>query len=231
MRWSVLALAVAALLCFSLSQPQEASAAVPTAPLAGRVVAVDAGHGLPDCGCTGRTKGAQEHVLNLDIARRVAYLLQGAGASVVMVREDDYALHPRDMPIGNRKKTDFALRADKVLAENAELVLSIHMNEYPSAKSSGSQVFYEDGDEDGRRLALAIQASLLRDQPGNRRGASSGDFFMLRIGPPGVLVECGFLSNPAEEALLLTPAYREKIATRIVQGVCAYLDEETQNRP
>ena len=49
-----------------------------------------------------------------------------------------------------------------------------------------------------------------------------GDYFILQLATPSVLVECGFISNPAEEALLLSPAYQEKLGEAIADGAAEY---------
>ena len=195
--------------------------AMPASPLMHRVIVVDAGHGLPDAGCVG-VNGTLEYVLNLEIARKTRDLLEGAGATVVMTRQDDYALHPRDMPRGNRKREDFAQRKAIIEAAGAELVISIHMNEYPNARASGSQVFFQQDDEAGKELAQLLQATLCAQCEGARTSVSHGDFFMLRLGVPGVLVECGFLSNPDEEKLLGTQAHQQQLALAIAEGVAAW---------
>ena len=53
----------------------------------------------------------------------------------------------------------------------------------------------------------------------------TGDFYMLMLGIPSVLIECGFLSNPQEEALLLTPEYRQRVAEAIAQGVLSWAEQ------
>ena len=49
-----------------------------------------------------------------------------------------------------------------------------------------------------------------------------GDYFILQLDTRSVLVECGFISNPTEEALLLSPAYQEKLGEAIADGAAEY---------
>jgi N-acetylmuramoyl-L-alanine amidase len=101
--------------------------------------------------------------------------------------------------------------------------LSIHLNEYRSRAESGPQVFYQQGGEAGRLLAGALQASLVAGlKPGKIRSAMAGDYFVLRSPIPSALVECGFLSNAAEEKLLLDPAYHTRIAAALAEGLAEY---------
>ena len=188
-------------------------------PLGGLTIAVDAGHGGYDGGAYGRVSGTPEKGLNLDVARRLERLLREQGADVVMTRTDDYALCDEDPPI-RKKLQDMQRRAEIIYGANADLVLSIHMNEYAGRAQSGPQVFYREGCPAGRLLAGALQEAMIEGlSPKKERVAAGGDYYILTFGVPSALVECGFLSNREEEALLLTAEYRERVAVAIAQGV------------
>ena len=205
---------------FSLGRPAAQVETTPVpGPLAGLVIAVDAGHGGYDGGAVGRVSGTPEKGLNLDVALRVQALLEGQGAQVVMTRTGDYALCDENPPI-RKKLQDMQRRAAIITGGDADLVLSIHMNEYAGRSQSGPQVFYRENCPAGRLLAGAVQEAMTEGlAPKMERTALGGDYYILTLGVPSVLVECGFLSNQAEEALLLTQAYRQRVAQAIVQGV------------
>lgn len=108
-------------------------------------------------------------------------------------------------------------------AAGAQMVLSIHMNEYAGRNQSGPQAFYREGCPAGRLLAGAIQGAMNEKlSPKKTRTALGGDYYILTLGVPSVLVECGFLSNAKEEALLLTEDYRQRVAQAIASGVLAW---------
>lgn len=198
------------------AQPQERGA------LAGCVIALDAGHGGYDGGAVGRVSGTPEKGLNLDVARRLAAILEAQGAQVVMTRTDDYALCDEHPPI-RKKLQDMQRRAAIIEQSGAQMVLSIHMNEYAGRSQSGPQVFYREGCPAGRLLAGAIQEAMNETlAPKKKRSALGGDYYILTLGRPSVLVECGFLSNAGEEALLLTADYRQRVAQAIAQGIWAW---------
>ena len=186
------------------------------------MIAVDAGHGGYDGGAVGRVSGVPEKGLNLDVAQRLQKLLSGLGARVIMTRTDDYALFDEDPPI-RKKLQDMHRRARLIVDGGADVVLSIHMNEYAGRAQSGPQVFYREGCPAGRLLAGAVQESMNGAlTPKKERTALSGDYYILTLGMPSVLVECGFLSNREEEALLLTGDYRQKVAEAVARGVVAW---------
>ena len=188
-------------------------------PLAGLTIAVDAGHGGYDGGAVGRVSGVPEKGLNLDVAQRVEEMLHEQGADVVMTRTGDYALCDENPPI-RKKLQDMQRRAEIIRINEADMVLSIHMNEYAGRSESGPQVFYREDCPAGRLLAGAIQEAMVAGlQPKKERPALGGDYYILTLGIPSVLVECGFLSNKVEEAMLMTEEYRERIAAALVQGV------------
>ena len=198
------------------------TAAPPTGPLYGLCIAVDAGHGGYDGGAVGRVSGTPEKGLNLDVAQRVERLLTAQGARVIMTRTGDYALCDEDPPI-RKKLQDMQRRAKIIEQGGADVLLSIHMNEYAGRSESGPQVFYRENCPAGRLLAGAMQQAMTAQlAPKKEREALGGDYYILTLGIPGVLVECGFLSNREEEAMLLTEEYRERVATAIAVGVLAW---------
>ena len=95
--------------------------------------------------------------------------------------------------------------------------------EYRSRNESGPQVFYRAGQADSRLLAGAIQASMIAQlSPKKERQAMAGDYFILSLNIPSVLVECGFLSNSQEEKMLLDRAYQQKLSLAIAAGIAEF---------
>ena len=192
-------------------------------PLAGHVIAVDAGHGGYDGGA--RAPGGRwEKEYNLDVARRLAEYLRSLGAGVVVTRDGDYALCDAN-PKMRKKRQDMERRADLVLVGGAEMLVSIHMNEYRNRNQSGPQVFYRADCPAGKLLAETLQAQMIESlMPRHKRQAHTGDFYIISLGLPSALVECGFLSNPAEEALLRTDAYAQRVAEAIGSGIVNWFE-------
>ena len=219
-RWIGLTAILCAVGLGILLWPQEA--AVPPAapepteaagPLTGRVILVDAGHGGADGGARARDSGVWEKEINLQVAQAVRQALGKAGARIIMTRESDGQF-------SENKRADLTARLALAREGGAEMLLSIHMNEYRSRKESGPQVFYRAGQEQSRLLAGALQEALIDGlSPARERAAMAGDYFMLSLDIPSVLVECGFLSNAAEERLLLDADYQRRIAQAVRQGV------------
>lgn len=185
--------------------------------LSGRKIIVDAGHGGSDKGCTG-VDGRLEKEVNLEIAQKVQARLEKEGVEVVMTRETDDAIAPT-------KEEDMALREQIILTENADAFLSIHQNEYADDSSmSGPQVFYAFQGTQGKKLAVAIQTMLNSNLDlASPRMALNVPYDLLIPGTqPSCTVECGFFSNPEEEALLQTEDYQNKLAGLIVDGIKLY---------
>jgi len=128
-------------------------------PLTGMVIAIDAGHGGYDGGAVGRVSGIPEKGLNLDVAQKLRMLLENQGARVIMTRTDDYALCDEN-PTIRKKLQDMQRRAAIITEGGAQMVLSIHMNEYAGRSQSGPQVFYREGCPSGRLLAGAVQEAM-----------------------------------------------------------------------
>lgn len=187
------------------------------APLEGIVVLLDAGHGGDDGGARGRVLKSWEKTLNLDVAARTREILTGMGCRVIMTREDDRHLDAN-------KRRDLDARLQMARDGGADLLVSVHMNEYRAASESGPQVFYRKGQEDSRLFAGAMQQALIEGlSPRKKRVALAGDYYMLSLDIPSILVECGFLSNREEEAKLNDAAYRGQIAAAVARGVADYV--------
>ena len=202
-------------------QPTES----PAHPLAGMTILVDPGHGGYDGGARARDSGVWEKHVNLQVSLKTAEALRSLGAQVVMTREKDVDLTSPDRPAAlTRKRQDMQARVDMAKDCQADMVLSIHMNEYRDRRQSGPQVFYREGSDASRLLAGCMQEALVSAlQPPKQREAMAGDYFILQLEVPSVLVECGFLSNAAEEKLLLDSGYQQRLAQAIAQGVTTYV--------
>lgn len=211
-----------------------ASSSAPTAspaptavpgPLSGLTILVDPGHGGYDGGARCRDSGVWEKVINLDVALEVEKALTSRGASVIMTRRSDVDLCEEERPAGLTKKRQDMMGRVAIARDNqADMVLSIHMNEYRARGESGPQVFYRAGCDSGRLLAGCVQAEMIAQlQPKKERTAMAGDYFILQLDVPSVLVECGFVSNPAEEKLLLDAAYQARIGEAVADGVVEFV--------
>lgn len=178
-------------------------------------IVIDAGHGGEDGGATG-VAGTRECEVNLAVSLRLQKLLQLAGHEPVMIRTTDTAVYSAGArTISEKKVSDIHNRVQLLNNTPGALLVSIHQNFFTEEKYSGAQVFYAD-DAFSRALAEQLQAQLRAAlDPDNRREAKSAAgsvYLMNHIQVPGILVECGFLSNAAEEDRLNTPAYQTKLA-------------------
>lgn len=201
------------------SSPALPVSAIPTE---GKVIVLDAGHGATDGGATG-VSGAVEKDLNLAITTLLKDMLEDTGAKVVMTRVSDD-------PIADSKREDMRLRKRLRDESNADAFVSIHMNKFSESKYKGAQVFYSPTDS-SKELGEIIQGCLkdMLSPDNNRVAKSAGDsLYLLRDSTiPAVIVECGFLSNPSEEQLLLQPDYQSKVARAICTGVMKYFEEKS----
>ena len=196
----------------------------PVQTLTGLTVALDPGHGGYDGGARAHDSGVWEKVTTLEIALAVEKELLARGADVVLTRREDVCLAEGDTATKARKRADLQARVDIAKAAQADVFLSIHLNEYRSRGESGPQVFYQRGGEDGRLLAGVLQSALIEGlSPKKVRKAMAGDYYVLRSPIPSALVECGFISNAEEERLLLDAAYHLRIARSLANGLEEYL--------
>lgn len=190
-------------------------------------IVLDAGHGGIDGGVSGIITNVKESELNLKVVKKLENYLIGAGMNVVLTRSTDAGLY--GIASGNLKRKDMEKRKEIIYSAEPHLVVSIHMNKFSLSERRGAQVFYKATDENSKVLAQAIQDSFNNmEETVKRSSALSGDYYILNCSNyPSVIAECGFLSNPEDEALLITEEYQESIAYAIFKGIVGYLVQET----
>lgn len=178
----------------------------------GTVIIIDAGHGGIDGGATSCT-GVLEQTVNLEIAKRLDPLLRLVGYETVMTRQTPDSLATEGDTIRQQKRSDLRNRVNLANRYPRGILVSIHQNLFPDSKFSGPQVFYANtpGSEE---LAQKMQEEMTKVlSPGSARTCKKADgvYLMNHVACPAVLVECGFLSNPKEEALLRDKNYQQKL--------------------
>lgn len=187
-------------------------------------IVIDPGHGGEDGGAVSCT-GKSESTFNLQIALRLNDLLHLIGYDTVMIRTTDVSVYTAGQTIAQKKVSDLKQRVRIVERTYNPVLVSIHQNTFPEGKYHGAQVFYS-GSAGSDALANQMQDLLVSSlNPGSSRKAKqgSGIYLLDKITVPGVLVECGFLSNYQEEALLGTADYQKKLCCVISACLAQFL--------
>lgn len=197
-------------------------------PVSGKTVVVDAGHGIPDEGAES-SNGTTEAETNLKIALKLQNLLEQSGCTVILTRSDENAIYDIDSKTLKQKKiSDIRNRVKIGNESSADIFVSIHLNKIPQQQYDGWQTFYKQGSEEGEKLAKSIQTNLNESiQKENNRVAKTIDnvYIIKHVEIPTSIVECGFLSNPEEEKLLLEDEYQNKLSWGIYNGIIDYFYE------
>lgn len=188
-------------------------------------VIIDAGHGGIDGGAVGVT-GSVEKDINLKVALLLRDALEQKGYNVVMIRDSDISLHDASAKTVRQKKvSDLKRRAAVAEEYPSALFISIHMNTFSQASVNGTMIYYSQNNSDSVVLAEAVREQVRQLQPKNNKKlkAAKGDLFLMTsIKNPAILVECGFLSNKAEEARLKSADYQGEMAETIAGGIESY---------
>lgn len=193
------------------------------------IVFSNASHGGFDGGAVAGD-GTVEKDINLNISLTLAKFLKQNGFRVIMTREADVSTEDTESPqIASKKRNDLKNRL-KLMSDYPDAVfVSIHLNKFTTSSAFGSQVFYSKSDESAV-LADKIQKAIVSlIQPDNTRvnkQATSSTYLLYNATVPAVLVECGFLSNASELALLKQPDYQNKMAFSIYTGILEYFKEK-----
>ena len=175
-------------------------------------IVIDPGHGGEDGGATSCT-GRMESEYNLAISKKLDDLLHLLGYQTRMTRTSDVSIYTTGDTIARKKISDLKERVRIVNETPGAVFISIHQNQFSDSRYSGAQVFYAKTDG-SKELGQKLQSELVTAlNPGSNRKSKpiSGVYLMENIQCTGVLIECGFLSNPREEAKLRNAEYQKKL--------------------
>ena len=189
-------------------------------------IIIDAGHGGVDTGATSCT-GIMESNINLEISLKLQDLFHLLGFPTKMIRTTDVSIFTEGSTIATKKISDLKRRVQIVNDTDNAILVSIHQNHFPVEKYRGAQVFYNRAGE-SEMLAKLLQNNFVATiNQGSKRLAkkASGVYLMENIQKTGVLIECGFLSNPEEENKLRDPAYQKKLCSVIAATVSSFLKD------
>jgi N-acetylmuramoyl-L-alanine amidase len=177
--------------------------------LKGKVIVLDAGHGGTEVGA--QRDGIDEKDLTLQLTLALKACLEAKGANVILTRAgDSFVSLEERVNISNQTKPD--------------IFVSVHINSMPQVESpmTGVEVYYRT--PQSKVLAIVMQNALVSELQAIDRGIGVRDLYVVHHTiAPSVLCEVGFLSNSAERALLVTPAYQQKIVDALSAGITTYL--------
>lgn len=190
-------------------------------------IVLDAGHGGIDGGVYGVSSGIKESELNLKVVKKLEKYLIDAGMLVYLTRNSDAGLY--GVANSSLKRKDMENRKKIIEKVKPDIVISIHMNKYSVSTRRGAQVFYNSDNQNSKILAQSVQDNFNSMEEATREcSILAGDYYIIKCTKyPSIIAECGFLSNPEEEALLLTDKYQESLAYNIFKGVASYLAQTT----
>ena len=171
-----------------------------------RLVVLDPGHGGSDVGCT--RNDIYEKNITLDISNRIAELLEKKGYEVIMTRDRDATVSLQD-------------RVAISEAAQPDIFVSVHVNSSNSESPNGIETHYYK--DNSLLLAKTLHASMLNHVKANDRGLFKSKFYVINhTTAPAVLVEIGFISNPAERAQLVSESRKQATAKAIAEGIDGY---------
>lgn len=178
-------------------------------------VILDAGHGGEDGGAVSE-RGVKESGINLEIVLKMDQILGLIGEAPLLLRQEDISLHHSSaVTLREKKVSDLKNRAEIVNAHPGAVLVSIHQNSYPDSKYKGTQVFYgpTGGSEElAKKIQCAVVTCLQKENGREIKRIPESVYLMNHVKNKAVLIECGFLTNSEEEALLQRAEYQRKLA-------------------
>lgn len=202
-------------------QKRHSVSAMSQVRLPGRQLILDAGHGGEDGGAVSIT-GVAESTINLAIILKLDQLLGFYGVCPILLRDTDISLHDSSaITLREKKVSDLKNRVAAIEKVSNGVLISVHQNTFTNQAYYGAQVFYRETEE-SQTLAKLMQEALRQglDPNNDRTPAKISDsiYLMKHITCPAILVECGFLSNPAEEEKLRSGSYQTQLAICIASA-------------
>ncbi len=182
-----------------------------------------------DGGCTS-ANGILEKDINLSILLKLRDMCEAFGYKVVVTRDSDRSIHDEGVTgVGNQKRSDMDNRLEIFNQYDNAIAISIHQNQYTQAKYSGAQMFYSETNPMNEKLARSMQTQFVSMlQPENKREIkpTGKELYLIYFAKcPSLMIECGFLSNPQEAALLESEEYQTKVAFTIFSGINSYINQ------
>lgn len=188
-------------------------------PLQNTIIMVDAGHGGRDSGTY--YGDILEKDINLEIAKELEKELTKYGTIVYMTRKRDVDLS--SIYDSAKKRGDLYRRLLLIKEKKCDLYISIHINWYDDNTLRGAEVLYNSINKENKVLAQSIMNRFKKELDSNR-SIKTTDLYMYRnTTTPGVLVECGYLSNPTERKLLQKEEYQKRLAKTIIKGIIDFM--------
>ena len=189
-------------------------------PLFQKIITIDPGHGGRDPGT--RYGNILEKDINLEISKVLQEELGKEGAIVHLVREEDIDFS-KDTDY-RKKRSDLQRRINFIESKKSDLYLSIHLNWYNDYYYGGAEILYNNINKENKVLAKKLKASLENSNISTRQLKTTDLYLYSNTKIPGVLVECGFLSNKNDRYLLQTEEYHKKFSRAITEGVITYFE-------
>lgn len=190
-----------------------------TAGLKGKTIAIDPGHGGSDTGALGSY--SKEKDITLAISKKLATLLNQAGANVVMTRTTDVDVYaPYDGAV-----EELQARCNIANAAKADVFVCVHIDSFDSPSAAGVTAYYNSKTPYDYGLARYIHLQNMQATSFPDRGVKTANFYvLLHTNMPATLLELGFISNPSEEQALNTDAQQQNFAESIVKGLADYFN-------
>ena len=190
------------------------------------ILIIDPGHGGFDPGAVA-SDGTTESKINLAVGLQMEEMARLLGVETDMTRREDVSTESDAYAaVRQRKNSDLKNRVEQINGISGGVLVSLHQNSLPQVPAvHGAQVFYSEV-EDSRELAETVQSALntvINDRNKEVKAAGGGVYLLKNAKIPAILVECGFLSNGDETALLNTQAHQNRLALTILASVLEHL--------
>ncbi len=220
----ILAFILLSLVIFGLTFPNSYHLAVITTSISKTTmqydVILDPGHGGIDSGGRGG-ENTYEKDITLDIVLQMKEILENAGLTVGLTRDSDTDATHWTNESSSRHRRDLIGRFKAL--HGGKLGMSVHVNAAKDTNQKGAIVFYHRNSYIDHRYAQAVFDQVERVQTMNHTFVvPRSNLMLLKVKPPVIMVEIGFLSNELDYAKLIEPTFRKSMAEALSQGILSF---------
>ena len=165
--------------------------------------------------------------MNLAISKKLFQVLNEQGYKVVLTRSEDVVLGDGDKFSKIRDLNKRCEIVNNAYEENNKCIMvSIHQNSFTQTSVHGAQSFYFQRSEQSKLLGETLQKILNEKVNDKEKKAKPNDSYYILINSkcPGIIVECGFLSNSEEATKLTNETYQKELAEILSEGISTYFN-------
>lgn len=214
---------------------QKADSSNPQAiPSNSMVICIDPGHGFEDGGAQSDFLGEYlEKDITLDVSKKLKDQLEMLGYTVILTHDGETIPKTPIDDSNNKFNPQERVSFANSVAGNIDYFVSLHCNSYDSSATSGTRIYYYEGNakstNNDAAIAESIRGKIETNFPDSVKPTSENEVFYVvkYTHVPASLIEIGFMTNEQDAANMKDSDWQVKFAKSIADGIDSYFKENS----